>query len=283
MLYAILLLLVPIPSLHGRLCYSNSTFNFSRNDFHWNNFSAVIQPKQVATSSPCHVRIAVDYNSVNKQYVVIRFGSPMDHNLTHIEFGSTVKFAQNDIRSIVSYLDYTCLSEDLCDKAFLQKWPKLLLSASNNSLHNSFIPLWQNSASSPRKCQAERVTNVCSSYVCFMVYEELKSLSYGKSRCEYLSSTNPVSIQIRTDNGKRVNDYRCAKNVCTQNIQYNSSSPTDDADELMMAQKIRENTQTLILQRAAGIVALLVIIGCIAYYVQNRKYRQGYRLTKTLA
>lgn len=283
MFYAVLLLLVPIASVHGRLCYSNSTFNFAHNDFHWTNFSAVIQAKQVATSSPCRVRVAVDYTGVKKPFVTVTFGSPVEHNRTHIGFGSTLQFIENNIRSIVSYVDYTCLSPDLCDKLFLEQWPRLLLNASNNSLHNSFLPLWKNSADSPSKCQAERVTNVCSSYVCFMLYEELKNLSYGRSQCNELTSTNPVSIHIRTDTGKRVNDYRCAKNVCTREIQYNSSVPTDDADELMMARRIREQTQTLIFQRATGIVAVLVIIGCVAYYIQCRKYRQGYRLTQTLA
>jgi hypothetical protein len=117
-----------------------------------------------------------------------------------------------------------------------------------------------------------------------MVYEELKNLSYGKSHCDDLSSTNPVSIHIKTDAGRRINDYRCAKNVCTQEIQYNSSSPTDDAeDESAMTKRIREETEMLIFQRATSIVALLVIIGCIAYFIQYRKYRQGYRLTKTIA
>ncbi|UJR32759.1 hypothetical protein I4U23_020218 [Adineta vaga] len=288
MLYIILLLfLVSIQNLHGHLCYSNHTLYFSQNNFSWNNFSTYFQSLSTieqSSSSPCHVRITIDYNSIHNRYVTIKFGAPIIYNHTHIEFGSQINFIQKNIQSIVSYLDYTCLYEDLCEKKFLNKWANILLNSRNNSLHTSFLPLWNKSNSIQSKCEQHKVTNTCASYLCFMIYDELKNLSYGKYQCEDLSVTNPVKIHIKTNSENRMNDYQCMKNLCTKEIQYNLTLESDEYNELMMKKQIREYTNKLILQRAIFIVAILVIIACIAYWVQCRKYRQqGYRLTKTSA
>ncbi|CAF1044677.1 unnamed protein product [Adineta ricciae] len=282
--HRLLLFLVYTQVVHGHLCYSNSTFYYSQKNFFWNNFTNYLRPVptvQQSLSTPCHVRISVDYNSMHNRSIIIKFGSPIIYNHTHIEFGSQIEFLPNNHQSIVSYLDYTCLSDDLCERKFLDYWPKLLLNNRNNSLHTSFLPLWDKSNSNTSKCQADRVTNTCASYLCFMIYDELKNLSYGKFHCNELSSTNPVLIHVKTYSGSRTNDYQCTKNLCTQELSYNLTLQPD-YDELMM-KRIRDETNKLIFQRAALIVSVLVIIACIACWIQCRNYRRGYRLTKTTA
>jgi len=274
---SIFLLLVSIQTLNGLICYSNDSLYFSLNDFNWNNVSTNINTQQTSTTSPCHVRITVNYTNDKPNNVIIKFGSPIDYNHTHIEFGSRLVFFNNEIQSIISYLDYTCLSENLCDKIFLEKWAKQLLNASDNSLHNSFIPLWNNS----NICHSGKVTNVCESYLCFMIYDELKHLSYGKSQCDDKLSTNPVYIHIKTYSENQLNDYKCMKNLCTNQVIYNLTLDKDYTNDLRNYQN-EDKTNELILFRAVTIVGILLIIGCIAYCIQYRNYRQGYRLTRNV-
>ncbi|CAF0772227.1 unnamed protein product [Rotaria sordida] len=278
----VLLLFISIQNLHALICHSNGSFYFSRNEFNWNNFSSIllnIENQIISNSSYCHVRITVDYNSNENNYVIIKFNSPINHYKTNIEFGSTINFYKNEIQSIISYLDYTCLSENFCDKNFLNKWAKQLLDTNNNSLHTSFISLWKNSSSTSDICNSKQIINQCESYLCFIIYDELKNLSYGKSQCNDKLSTNPVYIHIKT-HGEYSNDYQCIKNHCTNQVKYNSILEKNHTEKIII-NKIQKNLDELhkiIFIRTITIVGILLFIGCIAYYIQTREYRQGYRL-----
>ncbi|CAF2476026.1 unnamed protein product [Rotaria sp. Silwood2] len=278
----IFLLIISVQNLYALLCYSNGSFYFSRNAFNWNNFSSIllnIENPVISDSSLCHVRITVDYNNHENNYVIIQFGSPIYHYNTHIEFGSTINFNKNEIQSIISYLDYTCLSGNFCDKNFLNYWAKQLLNANNNSLHTSFISLWKNSSSTSNICNSKRVTNECTSYLCFTIYDELKNLSYGKSQCNDKLSTNPVHIHIKT-RGEYSNDYQCIKNHCTNRVIYNSILEKFYTEKSIIneMQKNSNELHKTIFIRAITIIGILLVIGCIAYYIQTQEYRQGYRL-----
>jgi hypothetical protein len=285
---SILLLLVSVQHLHGLICHSNGTFYFSRTEFNWNNFSSIltnIENQILSNTSFCHVQIKINYHSYKNDYVIIKFGSPTNYNDTHIEFGTTIHFLDDRIQSIISYLDYICLSNDLCDKNFLKKWSKQLLNASDNSLHTNFISLFQNSSRPLNVCHTKKKLDRCSSYLCFTIYEELKNLSYGRSQCKHKPSTNPVYIHIQTyaktpKQSLTSNDYQCMKNQCTGQMVFNPIVKADYIDKSRI--NLMENNQytldKIILIRAVIIVLILVIIGCIAYFIQCKKYRQGYRL-----
>ncbi|CAF5108248.1 unnamed protein product [Rotaria sp. Silwood1] len=282
MLKIFLLVVVCIQNLHALLCYSNGSFYFSRNTFNWKNFSSIllnIENHIISHRSLCHVRITVDYNNEKNNYVIIQFDSSPNHHNTHIEFGSTINFYKNEIQSIISYLDYTCLSEDFCDKNFLNNWPKQILNANDNPLHTGFISLWKNSSSTTNICNSKRLTNQCTSYLCFTIYDELKNLSYGKSQCNDKLSTNPVYINIKTYEENSI-DYQCIKNHCTNQVIYNSMLEKIHKEKSII-NEIQKNSNELhetIFIRTITIVGILLVIGCIAYYIQTREYRQGYRL-----
>jgi len=195
----------------------------------------------------------------------------MNYSYTNIKFGSTINVFQNQIQSIISYLDYTCSSGNLCDKIFLKKWAKQLLNASNNSLHNSFITLWKDS----NPCQFKIKTNYCESYLCFIISNELKNLSYGKFQCEDKLSTNPVNIHIKINTENTHHEYQCMKNHCTGELVYDSMLKKNSTELLRINQKKNQ----LNFKRIIIIIGILLIIGCIAYYIQCRKYKQGYKLT----
>jgi hypothetical protein len=264
MLSIVIFFLIFIQNLYGRICYSNGLFTYSRNDFNWNNFSNIlntIENKSSSNHSSCHVRITIDYNNEQTNYVNIRFNPSTNH---HIQFGSTINIVRHEIKSIVSYLDYTCSDENLCEKIFLDKWARQLLSSRENSLHTSFTSSWNSSI-----CHSDR----CQSYLCFMIYEELKNLSYGNSHCHDRLSTSPVNIHIKTT-GDYAQDYQCTKNHCTNEVIFNSTS---EKNSTKIQTHLTENN--LIFIRTIIIVGILLFIGSIAYYIQCRKYQQGYRLT----
>ncbi|CAF1229216.1 unnamed protein product [Adineta steineri] len=277
MLSIFLLLLISIQNLHGLICYTNNTFYFSQNDFNWNNFSINNKIQQLVNSTSCHVRIIID----NNNNIIIKFDSSLNnnYNITHIEFGSTIKFFNKNIQSISSYLDYTCLSGNLCDKIFIEKWIKKLLIISKNSLYNNFISLWKNSSNTKDICHSEKVINTCESYLCFMIYDELKYLSYEKSQCNGKLPTNPIYIYIKTYSGNRIHNYQCMKNLCTKEVLYKLKY---NSTEELIDYKIQDYINKLNVERLLIIVGILIIIGSIAYSIQCRKYRQGYRLTKNI-
>lgn len=248
------LILVYIKNLYGLICYSDGSFNYSRNEFHMINFENRIQ----STYSSCHVRITIDYNTNN---VNILFNPSRNHSI--IEFGSRINLIKNQIQSIISYFDYTCLNENLCEKIFLEKWAKQLLNSSENSLHKSFILSLKDSNICP--------SDQCESYLCFMIYDELKSFSY----CNHKSSSIPINIHIKTS-GDYSSNYQCKKNHCTNELVYNSRL---EKNSTKLSIKNIHHEYEVIFRRTIIIVGILLFIGSIAYYIQCKKYRQGYRLT----
>lgn len=280
-MFKILLLFVSVQNLYGLMCHSNGSFYFSRNTFNWNNISSTlfnIKNEFTTKNSVCHVRIAVDYNNVKNNYVIIKFDSQTNLNITHIEFGSTINLKKNEVQSVTSYLDYSCSSGNFCDRIFLNDWAKQLLSSNDNPLHSSFTSAWNKSSITPNACNSKQPKIECTSYLCFTIYEELKSLSYGKFQCIDESSTNPVSISIKT-RGDNVNDYHCIKNHCTGEVLYDSIFGRNILDKSMInGMENLHKFNTLILIQTSIIVGVLLFIGCIAYYFQSRKFKQGYRL-----
>ena len=280
----ILLLLISVRNLYGLACYSNMSLDFSRNEFNWNNFSSIlsiVENQITSTISLCHVRITVDYYSDNNNYVNIKLGSPLKHHHhTHIEFGSTVNFYQSQIQSVVSYLDYTCLSRNFCEKIFLKTWPKLLLNALDNPLHTSLISLWKSPSSPSNVCNPNQVTEQCSSHLCFIVYDQLKNLSFGKSQCKDKPSTNPVHIYVKIRGGNSA-DYQCIKNHCTEQALFSTVSENTARRKTIFDTVEAHKLYKTIFIRAVVIVGVLLIIGCIVCYFQCRKYTEGYRLTAT--
>lgn len=285
MLKILLILLVSVQHLYALFCYSNGTFYFSRDTFHWNNFSSIllnINKQTLSTNLFCHVRIIVDYDNDSDNYVTIQFGLPINYTNPHIEFGSTLNFYKNDVESVVSYLDYSCLSGNFCDKIFLNNWAKNLLYSKDNPFHTSFISLWNSTSNTPNECNAKKVTKSCLSYLCFIIYDELKNLSYGKSQCKDTSSTKPVHINVKT-HGENSIHYQCIKNHCTEEAMFHSVSEknfTDQLTDFEMEKNLRELHEVIFL-RTVAIVGSLLFIGCVAYYILCQQNKQGYRLAAT--
>ncbi len=71
------------------------------------------------------------------------------------------------------------------------------------------------------------------------------------------------------------------KNLCTKQVVYNLTLDKDYTNDLRNYQN-EDKTNELILFRTVTIVGILLIIGCIAYCIQYRNYRQGYRLTRNV-
>jgi hypothetical protein len=276
MLMSCIFFLIFIPNLHGLSCYSNGIFYFSREDFHWNNILNHINHPIISNTSTCHVRIIVDYNNKKHHpYVIIKFQPIENISNTNIEFGSTINFHSNNIQTIVSYLDYQCSSGNLCDKNFLKNSSQQYLNASDNSLHKNLLSAWKKSV----RCEEKIRTNYCESYLCFTIYNELKNLSYGKFQCHDQSSTNPVNIHIKTNSGNHQQEYQCRKNHCTGEVLYNSLIERNSSEKFRIT-KNQHSMNEVIFKRAMIISGILLVIGLIAYYIQCRKYKHGYRLTR---
>jgi hypothetical protein len=205
---------------------------------------------------------------------------------TRIEFGTTLTFTQNSMPSIVSYVDYSCSSFDLCDRHFLIERALPLLRTDNNPLHTNLVALWNKSSTTPSICDVQVRTERCSSYLCFVVYEELKHLNYDNTECNRQELTHPIHIYVRTLTNYRAQStveqqYRCMKNDCRGQIAFNFLSKHNPVNESSMSQQIDDTKELnqIIFKQTIIIVGILLVIASIAYYIQCRAYRQGYQLT----
>ena len=288
MLTLVLLSLLSIEHLHSLMCQRNQSISLTRDQLQWTNLSDLVNNFEKSnTASICRVQLTVNYNGTDRDAAQLKFaGLPKNETDTRIEFGTTIQFFNRQIRSIVSHLDYRCASDDLCERSFLHQRAIPLLRTSDQPLHTNLVALWKNSSSTPYVCDAKQRTDPCLSYVCFVIYEELKQLGYGKSRCSDQASIQPVHIHVRTVSvnsagATTTNDYRCTKNECTGQVAFDSPMKSNSISHSRMHQNENPTDQLhrLILQRALIIVGILLIIACIACYLQCRIYRQGYRLT----
>lgn len=274
------LLLLSLPSLHTLHCYSPGLFHISPStDFPWTNFTHYINNTRILTNvSSCHVRITVDYPSRKSRSILIEFHPKENHSSTTIEFGSMIHFvSSSNPPNLISYLDYRCSSGHFCDQDFLNTWPKEFLNHRDNHLHRTLLSAWKSS----EICQEKFRTDYCESYLCFNIYNELKNLTYGPTQCHDLLSTHPINIHIQTKSGKFIQEYQCRKNHCTGEIFYQSLMLNNSIGHL---RRIKDQTlmNLFISYRAWIIVGCLLFIGVIAYTIQCRKYRQGYRLTRQI-
>lgn len=238
-----LIFLISISNIFGHNCYSNQTLNQSN----WMNFN----PEN------CHLQITIDYqnNILIKLYPIINSSD------SNIKFSSIINFHDNNIQSITSTIDYICLSEKLCDiKKWIEKIPE-------NFLHNNLISLWNNS----NICQKKSKTNFCESYLCFLIYNELQHF-----QCHERFLPNSINIYIKTISGNIINEYQCTKNHCTGEVLYNLNRKKNSAENFLINPNQKKQ---LDFKRFILIIGILLFIGSIAYYIQCRKYNQGYKLT----
>ena len=280
MLALVLLLLLSIEHLHSLMCQRNQSISLTRNELNWNNLSDLVSN----TDSICRVQLTVNYNSTNQDFAQLKFGGlPRNETYPRVEFGTTIQFSNQQIRSMVTSLDYSCSSGELCDRTFLTQQAIPLLRTSDQPLHTNLLALWKNSSSTPYICDAKKRTDHCLSYVCFVIYEELKRLSSGKSRCFDQVHIHVRTVSVNSAGAAFANDYRCTKNECTGQATFDSITNFNSISHSRGHQKRSPTAllHRLILQRALIIVGILLLIACIACYAQCRIYRQGYRLTTT--
>ena len=283
--------------IHCLICYPNQSFSFTSTQLNWSNLSDII-PKtllsnQTVSKSSCHVRLTVDSKKSNTEYGRVTFDSSTSNvSNTSIEFGTTLTFVGNKIQSMVSYLDYRCSSKNSCERQFLLKRVIPLLRTFEQPLHNNLLALWKNSSSTPFVCDPRVRQAKCLSYICFVTYNDLKHLSQDKSSCPAdLALAVPIQIFVRTlanNPGRSTieHEYRCAKNECTGQIFFNSKNQSDFTGSALTNRNRNAfftQSNEIILKQVVAIVSILLIIASIAYVIQYRKYRQGYRRTATTA
>lgn len=276
-LFLILITVKPYQGLH---CYSNGTYVFSRNEFQWKNFSSLLANLYNPTASnlaSCHVRLTVNYNHMKTNYLTLQFLPLLNYSQANVEFGTKINFNSKQKQIIRSYFDYRCSSGNLCDKTFLNKWPKQILNSTDNLFHRNILNLWNNS----QICHETIRTDSCESYLCFTIYNELKNLTYGKYQCEDQLTTSPINISVETYSHKVYQHYQCKKNHCTGKIIYDSIIDKNQTNYLNNMKLNRKRIDRYILRQVLIIIAILALIGSIAYYIQWRSTHQGYRLTKT--
>lgn len=277
MLISCFYLLIAFPYLHTLECYSPGLLHFPRSNFHWTHFSSLINHRILSNVSSCHLRITVDYQERRNRYVTLQFSPDQHHRDTHMEFGSMIEFHSHGLQTLVSYFDYRCSAGNLCDQDFLQIWPKIFLQNRNTSLHQHLLSAWKY----PHQCEEKFRTNYCESYLCFHLYNELKNLTYTSDQCEHLHHTHPVHIHIQTKSGKIYQEYQCRKNHCTGEIFYPSLMSNTSMEYRRMIED-EYPWKFFMSHRGWIIIVSLILIGLIAYLIQCRKYRQGYRLTRQI-
>lgn len=240
-------LLISIENLFAsRHCLINETFYLTKNQ---TNIYFDI-------SSNCHIQLIINYdNNIQMKFYPIK-------NLSNISmrFYSTIEFFNNK-EIITSTIDYICLEENLCD---INKYIQRIYE---NNLNKNLISIWNNS----NICQKKSKTDFCESYLCFFIYNELQNF-----RCHKQFLTNTIEMNIKTKTDNIIHEYHCRKNHCKGEVLYNLNNQNNSTD-ISKIKPMKRNY--LDWKKILITIGILLFIGSIAYYIQCRKYNQGYKLT----
>ncbi|CAF1370398.1 unnamed protein product, partial [Rotaria sordida] len=149
MFLILLLVLKHIQDGYSLKCIDRSSIQILRSEFTSNNKLHILEKfsnKTIYSSVEnyiCHVRIHINYNKING-YIIVEF----DHDTNYIYnyFSIETSFTlvkENDF--IISDIEYRCLSYDICDLMFINKWIYYLVNISYETLQTSLNHLLESS------------------------------------------------------------------------------------------------------------------------------------------
>jgi hypothetical protein len=170
--------------------------------------------------SACHVIMIITYNNGNSS-VTINYGQSINHSEISMEIATTIQLRKSD-RSIVTSIDYVCVSSDLCDQIFVKTWTKWFLDLNHDQLQVTLISLLEYPALL-NSCDLKQVEFTCESFFCFGTATNPKTFSHWYI---VLCVDSPIYVYVTTQLRKfgfhhphRIR-YTCTKEDCEKNDTY---------------------------------------------------------------
>ncbi|CAF3562446.1 unnamed protein product [Rotaria sp. Silwood2] len=181
---------------------SSDLFKISRNEIlSRNEFFKLEKLTNKTTNSTiknnlCYFKILIDYDQIHG-YVTIQF--EQNRNYTVNKFIFEISFLLSEYNdSIISLIEYSCSSDDLCDKTFINRWTHWITDINYEQLKNKFIYITTLNVKSNRCYIVSRKTIECSNFMCFNHYKTI--LNY--SNCLTNQTIITKSFYIKMENMK---------------------------------------------------------------------------------
>ncbi|CAF1481606.1 unnamed protein product [Rotaria sordida] len=231
MFLILLLVLKHIQDGYSLKCIDRSSIQILRSEFTSNNKLHILEKfsnKTIYSSVEnyiCHVKIHINYNKING-YIIIEF----DHDTNYIYnyFSIETSFTlvkENDF--IISDIEYRCLSYDICDLMFINKWIYYLVNISYETLQTSLNYLLESSIHSNICYVGNRLTE-CIDGTCVASYMRNVSVTGVGTDCDYDISRINTTLTVKMESVEFQPlycdslEYFCTSFNCNGELSFNN-------------------------------------------------------------
>ncbi|CAF1232649.1 unnamed protein product [Rotaria magnacalcarata] len=226
-IFILLIIILNICHVDNLICMSHGLFKISRNQ--------IISTKEFFTlgkltnkttdstikNNSCYVKILIDHDQVDGN-VTIEFSQNKNYTVNKFTYQTSFLLSEY-YDSIISTIEYTCSSDDLCDKTFVNRWIHWISDINYEPLKKKFINVTTSSIQSNR-CYI--VSGKIIEYSYWMRFYHNKTiLSY--SDCSTNQSIIPKLFYIKMESidlKKLEYDtlaYNCMSEKCFDEITFN--------------------------------------------------------------
>ncbi|CAF3452076.1 unnamed protein product [Rotaria sp. Silwood1] len=202
------------------ICISNDLFKISLKEIRSSNESFTLEKLTNKTTDSnikdnlCSVKILIDYNEIDSD-VTIQFKQNINYTVNKLTFETNFLLSEyND--SIISSIEYSCSSDDLCDKAFINRWIRWFTGINYGQLKNKFINLTTFDVQSNRCYIVSGKIIECSHVMCFNPYTSI--LNYDDCLLNQSITTKSLYIKMESIDLKKLDyeklTYSCMSEKC---------------------------------------------------------------------
>ncbi|CAF3302651.1 unnamed protein product [Rotaria socialis] len=169
----------------------------------------------------CYVKILIDHDQVDGN-VTIKFSQNKNYTVNKFTYQTSFLLSEfND--SIISTIEYTCSSDDLCDKTFVNRWIHWIADINYEPLKNKFINVTTSNVQSNR-CHI--VSGKIIEYSNFMGFKHNKTiLSYSDCPTNQSITTKLFDVKMESIDLKKLEYdtmvYSCMSEKCFDEITFN--------------------------------------------------------------
>ncbi|CAF2893156.1 unnamed protein product [Rotaria sp. Silwood2] len=181
-------------------CMSNDIFTISRNEILSSNGLFTLEKFSNKTTNStiknniCYVKILIDYDQIDG-YVTIQFKQNINYTVNKLTFETSFLFNEyND--SIINSIEYSCSSDDLCDKKFINRWIRWIIDINYVQLKNQFINITTFDIQSNRCYIVSGKITECSNFMCSNNYKTI--LNYKDCLSNQLIITKSLYIKMES-------------------------------------------------------------------------------------
>ncbi|UJR20164.1 hypothetical protein I4U23_023296 [Adineta vaga] len=216
----LLLILISLQNICSLLCITNSSLEISRTELLSTHNSSTFQQLYNKTifsykkNSVCHVTIYIEYNIANSN-ITIDFGETTNLTENYISFETWFPLTKEH-NPVTSTIDFTCSTNNLCDRMFIEKWIHWLAKIKHEIIQMNLIYLLTFGNHSSR-CDIAGKSTDCSSGICIAEYTAMRNYSVLGAGCIDDLDLNTIDLSMKMESiDFRSIEYKTVQYICTR-------------------------------------------------------------------